>query len=344
MTRTPLRAGNMHVRYRSYSTSQGQGSKITVYKLLDGIDMYIRLIYEMHLEEQFQMTSSDDILLIKSLLEKGSYSFTPLQLDVDKELIVRSPYDCIVMGALYTVLVEGLSPYYGENCFSKYEKDINLYDTQGCHHNSYLQFHNRILEWRDMDGLILIESRRSLYRSKLRLIEKLRPIMDTPLLNLIKNLIEISACDKDFFEFNKTFHYTGTVPKKSKYTENSIAYCFPPYERYDQPYQNLRYELFNFLLDDVDQLLVQQLPNVNYARLYEYIFMPYRRVTDSISSEVIYLNLYHSIYNIYDECNLLSPLVERTTREKGLILPKRGFSYVLNKEGSCVIELANYPF
>lgn len=62
--------------------------------------MYIWLIYEMHLEEQFQMTNIL-LVLVNSLLESGSYSFTPLQLDVDNELIVRSPYDCIVMGALY---------------------------------------------------------------------------------------------------------------------------------------------------------------------------------------------------------------------------------------------------
>ena len=329
----------MHVRYRSYSTSLG--SKITVYKLLDGIDIYIKLIYEMHLEDKFKVSSSEDILFIKRLLESGLYSFSPLQLDVDDELIVRSPYDYIVMGALYNVLVLGLSPYYRDNCCSKYDKDINLYDTEGIHQNCYTNFHNRIMEWRSLDGLILIESRRSLYRSKLRLIEKLRPIMDIPLLNLINKLIEISACDKDFFEFNKTINYTGTVPKKSIYSDNSIAYSFPPYERYDQPYQNLRYELFNFLLDDIDQKLEERLPHMEYARLYEYLIMPYRG--DSITSDEKYLSLYHSIFNIFDECNLLSPMVERTTRGNVFIFPKRGISYILNKEGSCVIDLANNP-
>lgn len=299
---------NMAIKKKIFIHSRSYSSRIDVNTLCNHIDRLILAIEKNSLEDKFLLNDggSKKIELMKSVLRRGDYKFTPLMIDEKEELKVCNPCDIIVMIALHFLLVESLAPYYGESTFSKYFVDMKLYDIDDRLNDYYLNYENRISEFGHMDGVILIKAKRSLFRQRDRLILKLLTIMDVSLLKIIRRFLDIDACEKSYFDFNKVFNYVGTEPKKCIFTDNDDLYCFPPYLRTDKPYQNVRYELFNFLLTDIDRQIDKELPDLYYARIYENICIPYTK-----KANYDYNKIYETIYDIFEKTVLLSPTVER---------------------------------
>lgn len=88
--------------------------------------------------------------------------------------------------------------------------------------------------------------------------------------------------------------------------------------------------LFNIILDDIDQEIEKRLPKLKYARIQHEILIPiYYKDKEK--------SYYKALNEIFNEYNLLSPILERAVRG-GEPIPFSGGFILINNEGKSQIE------
>lgn len=104
-----------------------------------------------------------------------------------------------------------------------------------------------------------------------------------------------------------------------------------------QPYQCLRYELFNYLLDDVDRVLDSELIGMDYARYYEYILIPIKGMYLTTPISQVVANTVIKINDILHKCQFPLPMIELARKGSKFESFKEGFRVRVDGDGCCQI-------
>lgn len=348
LSRCALYEGS-RIRYYAKTTDNDQSkTEITMSMLLKEIDIYAQIVHTHSKEpDDIYPILKKGVAKLKSKLINNEFGFDPLVYK-NNEIGVYSIYNYIVMAALFRVIVKGLSPYLKINCYSKYNGDITYNNTRDYYKYNYEDFFSKVNSWGNVNGILIVECKRTLHKCQSRLIKKLSPIVDSQLLSLIESFINTNYV-ADFCNVysKRNCYYTyGNISRiyNDQYPEYFSHHYGVTYEADFIPkaYQALRYELFNFLLDNIDSEIKKR----DFARIYEYILIPINKffLTPSTPSiQKIIANTFIEINEIMHKCQLPLPMVEYVGQGSKFECFKEGFRVRVDERGYCKISNFNAP-
>jgi hypothetical protein len=301
---------HFHVTYRSYTDGRPWGDvpKCSLQSLVFEINE-VYAVYKQN-NSDYEL-SEGDILNIQNLVLSGNYYFSSLRLvrtysespgsNLIPALSVEveaSLADEVVIGALAGILIKELGQ---SSYFSKSCYSSYSKDRTITH---YL---DTILEYRDVQTLLIVNcSNSELKFSRSRLIEKVRSIVNNDLVKLISSFCNAPIVDN----MDRDFSINTGVP----------------------PLPFIAEVLFNIYMDDIDREIEKRLPKLKYARYQNEILIP---IFDE-EKEQSYCEVLNDIF--INECNLLSPTLERAVRG-GESIPFSGGFILINNEGKSKIKL-----
>jgi hypothetical protein len=338
------RYDNLHVR----NYSQQRKTYMTMSMLLNEIDRYARILYMHHEEDDIKYKRLEIFKeTLKTQFANDTFKFDPLVYR-SGELDVYTIPNHMVMAALFRLLVKGLSPYFNNNCCSKFNGDIPNFTTQSFYYNNYEVFYSKVKSWFFLHGILIVECQRTLKYCKSRLIEKFSGIVDPQLLSLIEKFIDINHT-ADFVLLNPqtgSYKYKNVYEISNDSTPNIFTHHYGTCSEkgfIPQPYQSLRYELFNYLLDDVDRGLESKLIGMDYARYYEYILIPIKGLFLTTPIPQVVANTVITINEIMHNCQFPMPMIELAGKGYKFESFKEGFRVRVQVNGSSKISYYRMP-
>lgn len=213
--------------------------------------------------------------------------------------ITSSPSDIVVISAFIMTLIKSLTEdqtFFRKSCYNQYQTE-----------EEYNQFLEAILQWKDIKHVFFMncENSKSLF-SRERVIEKIAPLVnsDKYLMTIIRSIVNIPILDQ-----------AGT--------DHSSKTGSPMIPILDEI-------LFNIFLDDIDQKIEVQYPQLNYAR-YQHLMLIH------IDKSHTQKSMKETLSNILPE-NLFSPSLGKIY-SPGDTFPLIYSQITIHQDGSCVNKI-----